>query len=81
MTDNDDMDYLKKLGKNGEDSYKEPHTHCWHSNDQANMSFPPQYKEKCCWCGAIRTRYYELVVPEGHGQYAPKIARTRYDDK
>lgn len=62
-------------------NYEEPHTHCWHKVEMGySYQLTPDWKEKCCWCGAQRTVHREAVTPEGHGPFAPKVYKDRYDD-
>lgn len=30
--------------------------HCWHSDGNAYLSNPPQYRDLCCYCGKVRWR-------------------------
>lgn len=47
-----------------------PRGHCWHSDGIVLTSYPEQYPETCCHCGARRTRSYRFVT-EGHGKFDP----------
>ncbi len=52
---------------------KEQHEHCWHSDDIMLTSYPAQYPEICCHCGAKCTRRKELEkIPDGHGPHYPR---------
>ncbi len=44
-------------------------SHCWHGTGHVLESYPPQYPEVCCHCGAKRRRRETLAT--GHGPYAP----------
>ena len=48
--------------------------HCWHSTGMMLASYPAQYEDVCCRCGAVRiyakTRVRKV---EGHG---PFLCRT-----
>lgn len=56
---------------------KEPHEHCWHQTGNIFTSFPPQWDEVCCHCGAKERRH--AIPPEpppGCGPHHPDNRRT-----
>jgi len=47
--------------------------HCYHPTGIVRVTDPPQFEEKCCWCGQIRFKMDESrIVPKGHGPHYPK---------
>lgn len=51
------------------------HTCCFHLDTQVMLaSYPPQYKEVCCFCG-VRRHYTppKPAPPSGHGPYHPTV--------
>ena len=43
--------------------------HCVHGTNIVLDSYPPQYPEYCCQCGANRRRGGRFVTLEGHGPF------------
>jgi hypothetical protein len=46
--------------------------HCWHETGTVLTTRPPQYEERCCWCGTERVRPEDAergVRP--HGPFRP----------
>ena len=43
--------------------------HCPHSTGIVLNSYPPQYPEYCCHCGARRTRMGRFAPLLGHGSF------------
>lgn len=44
--------------------------HCWHSTVWAQMSNPPRYGERCCYCGERRWITADAPPSVGHGPFA-----------
>lgn len=49
---------------------KAAHDHCWHDTGLYLTSMPPQYEQRCCWCGEKRQiSRTDFPQPAGHGPY------------
>lgn len=55
----------------------EAHTHCWHRTGLTYTSYPAQWDEVCCHCGARERRHAKPPEPPpGCGPHHPDAQRT-----
>jgi len=46
-----------------------PGEHCWHPTGAVILTEPRQECQRCCWCGANRTKRFK--PQPGHGVHVP----------
>lgn len=52
-------------------------SHCWHHDKIMLTSYPPQYPETCCRCGAKRTKRILVEDDPAHGPHGGPFLRQK----